>query len=132
MRRPVFSAVQFGAQEWLKYFAAFDLTVPSIVFLREISNRYLLRLVYSSPGSSVRPVYSTMRTPYLIGSSAKTPSPVRERPTLRAKRESMRRRFFFFAAFFIASYETASADSCKGLLWNYPRVTGANRLRWPC
>src|ERR1700741_5124612 len=101
MRRPVFSAVQFAAQEWLKYLAAFDLTVPSIVFLREISNRYLLRLVYSSPGLSVRPVYSTIRTPRLIGSSAKTPRPVRERPTLRAKRDSMRR-FFFFAVFFIA------------------------------
>src|SRR5215470_7220412 len=101
MRRPVFSAVQFGAHEWLKYFAAFDLIVPSIVFFFEISNRYLLRLVYSSPGLRMRPVYSTMRTPRLIGSSAKTPRPVRERATLRAKRDSMRR-FFFLAVFFIA------------------------------
>src|ERR1043166_1772925 len=100
MRRPVFSAMQLGAQEWLKYFAAFDLTVPSIVLVFEISNRYLLRLVYSSPGLSVRPVYSTMRSPRLIASSANTPSPVRERPTLRAKRDSMRR--FFLAVFFIA------------------------------
>src|SRR5215813_5940586 len=101
MRRPVFSARQLGAQEWLKYFAAFDLTAPSIVLVREILNRYLLRLVYSSPGLSGRPVYSTMRTPRLIGSSAYTPRPVRERPTLRAKRDSMRR-FFFLAVFFIA------------------------------
>src|SRR5262249_25881211 len=56
--------------------------------------------VYSSPGSRTRPVYSTMRTPRLIGSAAKTPRPVRERPTLRAKRDSMRR-FFFLAVFFI-------------------------------
>src|SRR5262252_10755932 len=101
MRRPVFSAVQFGEQEWLKYFAAFDLIVPSIVLALEISNRYLLRLVYSSPGLSVRPVYSTMRAPRLIDCSANTPSPVRERPTLSAKRDSMRR-FFFCAVFFIA------------------------------
>src|ERR1700758_3326486 len=120
MRRPVFSARQFGAQEWLKYFAAFDLMAPSIVLRREISNRYLLRLVYSSPGLRVRPVYSTMRTPCLIGSSAKTPRPVRERPTLRAKRESMRRRFFFFAVFFIAPYQTASVDSCKGFQCREP------------
>src|ERR1700756_119780 len=117
MRRPVFSARQLGAQGWLMYFAAFDLTAPSIVFLREISNRYLLRLVYSSPGLSLRPVYSTMRTPYLIGSSAKTPSPVRERPTLSAKRDWMRSFFFFFAVvlvvFFIAAYQTVSVDSRK-------------------
>jgi hypothetical protein len=35
---------------------------------------------------------------------------VRERPIRRAKREAMRRFFFFL----IASYQTASADSCKG------------------
>src|SRR5215471_10323568 len=113
MRRPVFSARQLGAQEWLKYFAAFDLMVPSIVLVREISNRYLLRLVYSSPGLSVRPVYSTMRTPRLIGWSANTPSPVRERPTLRAKRDSMRR-FFFFAVFFIAPIKPDRSIPARG------------------
>src|SRR6201981_3882245 len=113
MRHPVFSARQLGAQEWLKYFPAFDLIPPSIVFFFEISNRYFLRLVYSSPGSSVRPVYSTMRTPYLIGSSAKTPSPVRERPTLRAKRESMRR-FFFLAVFFIAPIKPQRTIPARG------------------
>src|ERR1700736_2409692 len=120
MRRPVFSARQFGAQEWLKYFAALDLTVPSIVLVFEISNRYLLRLGYSSPGLRGRPGYSTMRPPCLIGSSANTPSPVRERPTLRAKRDSMRR--FFFAVFFIAPIKPHRSIPARGGImpgWNY-------------
>src|SRR5215470_6892692 len=128
MCRPVFSARQLGAQEWLKYFAAFDLTAPSIVLVREILNRYLLRLVYSSPGLSGRPVYSTMRTPRLIGSSAYTPRPVRDRPTFRAKRESMRRFFFFFAVFFIAPYQTVLLDSRKRWLWNCPRMTAREQM----
>src|ERR1043166_776455 len=113
MRRPVFSARQLGAQEWLKYFAAFDLTVPSMVLAFEISNRYLLRLVYSSPRLRVRPVYWTMRMPCLIGSAAKTPRPVHERPTLRAKRDSMRR-FFFLAVFFIAPIKPQRPIPARG------------------
>src|SRR5262249_23525834 len=114
MRRPVFSARQLGAQEWLKYFAAFDLMAPSMVFLRDILNRNLLRLVYSSPDLSVRPVYSTIRTPRLIGSSANTPRPVRDRPTFRAKRESRRRFFFSFAVFFIAPIKPYRAIPASG------------------
>jgi hypothetical protein len=36
------------------------------------------------------------------------------------------------AVFFIALYQTASADSCKGPLWNSPRITGSEQITPTC
>src|SRR4051795_9740858 len=54
---------------------------PSMVQRAFTSNRYLFSMVSHSLLLSSGPVYSMMNLPFLIGAVAKTPRPVRERPT---------------------------------------------------
>src|ERR1044071_2905579 len=54
---------------------------PSMVERALTSNRYLLSTFSHCSLLSSGPVYSTMNLPFLIGSVANAPSPVRERPT---------------------------------------------------